>query len=259
MTRASREPAKFRAWMKSTFPPFLYKYRSGSERDIETLRARRIWVSSFEKLSDPDDGKLQISIERAKAIEFRMPLFGLERYGPPTEERTAKVRQIADSMMQRAREVGCYSLARTGTNQQMWDYYANGGAGFCIEFDWRFDADTVPLADPRTYAIPVDYVDAYPRLELADIWNWSQEKVGRLLLSTKDSRYKHEDEMRISYGPNGGDRLCDEPAPINAIIFGRNAASGTRDAVRSIFANTNVTFKTVRKVIGEFGLEIVDD
>src|SRR5688572_26334055 len=134
MTRAKREPAKFRAWMKNTFPPFLYKYRSGSERDIETLRARKIWVSSFEKLSDPDDGKLHITIERAKEVEFRIPFLGLERIGPPTEERTARLRKEADSIMQQARRVGCYSLARTGTNQQMWDYYANWGQGFCIEF-----------------------------------------------------------------------------------------------------------------------------
>lgn len=42
-------------------PEYLYKYRSGSDYDLDALRKKSIWISRATEMDDDADGRLYVS------------------------------------------------------------------------------------------------------------------------------------------------------------------------------------------------------
>ncbi|TWT41013.1 hypothetical protein RAS1_37040 [Phycisphaerae bacterium RAS1] len=154
----------------------LYKFRPLGDdlsfcRAKEILRTGQFWCSRFWELNDPMEGV----------------------YSFPAAD---KVR-IEDLFSNKARRVICsFSGPEAFSNPVIWGYYANGFKGMAIEIE--MSADEVQKIKKMTYA--------------KDVAEWSKtDGANRVtkILTTKLSRWKHEDEYRY---------LCNSVEPVEKRI-----------------------------------------
>lgn len=150
----------------------LYKFRMlGDElsfcRAKEILRTSQFWCSRFWELNDPMEGVYSFTAAGEAPIE---------------EVFSSKARRVICS----------FSGRKAFSNPVMWGYYANGFKGMAIEVE--VSADEVQKINRMTYA--------------KNVADWSKT-VGAdpvtKILTTKLSRWKHEDEYRF---------LCDSVEPV---------------------------------------------
>lgn len=140
-----------------THPDFLYKYRSGKERDIDALKNNKLWLGRATLMDDKEDGRLYVSNDIKKALRYaaaREPKFKNPKYKKAIEN-------IADNT---ERQVFICSFSELCDNEDMWDRYASNKTGFCIEYkfvDLFVKANEYPLI-----CLPISYEEKKPlRLE----------------------------------------------------------------------------------------------
>lgn len=152
-------------------PNTLFRYRSGSNRDIETLKDNKIWLSNMKCVNDKFEGTLEVIYDNVK-LNFKF----LEDYLKNIVEKT--IDEIISKFY-----LSCFSESVTKIN--MWSYYANSSKGFCIEY-WRDDFET-PI-------FPVIYNDD----KVIDIDNIDEAEMYKSIM-TKDSDWEKEEEWRILF------------------------------------------------------------
>ncbi|MEQ5834718.1 DUF2971 domain-containing protein [Marinobacter sp. NFXS9] len=258
--------------MAEEYPEYLYKFRSGSKRDIENLRNGNIWLPKFEDMNDPHDGQLDILIDQAIRMHgVHTPMvihdasgspafipFGLgtteheNRHSPEVEE---KYRKEAEKAKQFYGNVGVYSLSESCGSPQMWAHYASESSGFCIEYKLRTDSGD--LHQNCEYFFRVRYVDDYPEVDLRLL---SLSTEGRRLFEMfgrKERNWSYEKEWRF-VSPEGG-FPAPQPLPISSIIFGAKANDQLIDDIKAVFEGTDVLMKRSTKVPSqfEFGTELL--
>ncbi|MBB6091856.1 hypothetical protein HNQ60_000702 [Povalibacter uvarum] len=256
-------------------PKFLYKYRAGNADDLSALEQRKVWFPSFARLVDEYDGKLRPKIELAvrwrNLVQFPMHgphgevqfiPFALVMEGPtgpvePTPEQKAELDGFVDQLMTFAAAVGCYSLCADGQSHRMWKEYGADFSGYCIEYDWRMDPETVELRDSRTLAVDTQYFDELPQHDYGLLRLESRDIVLNKLFRPKLRRYEFEKEWRIL--TRQGERLCPEPGPISAITFGDKTPDEVKQRIRHVFReHPSIVFRRAR-ALGDETVEIVAD
>lgn len=108
----------------------------------------------------------------------------------------------------------------------MWSHYAAEHSGVCLQFD--------PALDVRvfTHAVTVDYCDHYPVIDwIVDF----REGIGRAILR-KHSRWKYENEHRISIPDAAGKYLRFRPEALRGIILGCRADADVEAALLQLLA-----------------------
>lgn len=119
----NRNPGKI---IKENLPQYLYKYRSGSEWDLEALENDSIWMGSAMQMDDPLDSRLLLTDEfraQIKDVVNKVERFKNEKYSV----------HLNDNSIQR----DCFlcSLSEVSDSDDMWERYANNEQGFCIEYN----------------------------------------------------------------------------------------------------------------------------
>ena len=87
----------------------LFKFKSGSDLDVETLLKNNLWVSNIFKMNDPMD--IAIYVDKNKIIE-----------------------NINDELFECfyndiSKNLYCISLTKKYSNKRLWNYYSNGRNG----------------------------------------------------------------------------------------------------------------------------------
>lgn len=152
-------------------PDTLFRYRSGNELDIETLKENKIWLSNMKCVNDKFEGTLEIIYDNVK-LNFKF----LEEY----------LKNIVDESINEIISkfyLSCFCESVTKIN--MWSYYANSSKGFCIEY-WRNDFE-MPL-------FPVIYSDN----KVINVDNIDEAEMYKSIM-TKDSDWEKENEWRILF------------------------------------------------------------
>lgn len=247
-----------------TRPEFLYKYRSGSELDIQTLKERKIFAPTFYNLNDifEDDFEFEMSL----AINYANVLFPFilkDEFGEPqfapvvftsdqltNEELQAnenRIKALAEKKRDEVFRKGVYSLCETFNDHRMWAHYANEHKGYCIKYRILKPAD--PLAIPR----PVAYSEHPPKIEWAIIHEYNPKIIEMYMIGIKPNHYSYEAEWRIIY-PNGG-ITYDLPFEIEGIIFGYRAEEQLKRDLYEIFGD-NINYYKIIKAPGMFDLTV---
>lgn len=169
-------------------PDTLFRYRSGNDLDIETLKENKIWLSNMKCVNDKFEGTFEV-------------IYGKEKlnFGFLEEYRKELVNKILDEIISKF-YLSCFCESVTKIN--MWSYYANSSKGFCIEY-WRDDFDT-PL-------FPVIYKDN----KIVDVDNIDESEMYKSIM-TKDSDWEKEEEWRILfpyYGEYAKGIKIEQPKP----------------------------------------------
>lgn len=250
---------RVRAQLKDV-PPYLYKYRSGTTQHLDVLQKRRIWIPSYMQLEDKNDGKLPIQVELAVAWHGKtlFPMLGKDGEllgvsaivsgAEPDDTEHARLRaqmeELAATVRGEVAERGCYSLAANPRSTKLWQEHGGNFAGFCIEFDWRIDSETIDLKDLRTYVTDVNYWKPLPRYDLGVLIREPRWMVFDKLFSAKDKSYEWEEEWRFTTDVANVEHP--EPAPISSIIFGAYTPSKTIERIQQIFGDGTVAWKLAR-------------
>ena len=221
-------------------PKFLYKYRSGALRNIESLKNGKIWISRATELDDVEEGRVFLDPIFKSAVKAMAQ--AEDKYKDPKYEYT--VNNIAEITQ---KEMFVCSLAELYTNDDMWDRYADHSKGFCIEykFDEIFCFDKNGLI-----CLPVTYGDKEPLRpgDFKDANNWVFSALYRKNeIGNQGQDWKGQREWRIAcfkktlgklQKPEG--TLISVPTP-SRIIIGKKASDDLKkqlsDTVAGMKAN----------------------
>lgn len=153
----------------------VYKYRYGSQRDLESLKQDYFYAPNFLKLNDPYEGMYVDEILSASELH------------PYLKDSFSRFYEDIKSY-------GIYSLSKTAIDELLWAYYANSHQGFCIEYDQEV---LLQIKNIQTYCV-MEYGDDLPKLNFNSVFlNNSISKLNKFIFGKKSKRWQHEDEIRI--------------------------------------------------------------
>jgi hypothetical protein len=112
----------------------------------------------------------------------------------------------------------------------MWSHYGRDHTGICLQFEWARDVHCL------SRAISIEYDDEYP------VVNWIKnfrDSIGPALMR-KHTRWKYENEYRISIDSEAGKYLDLRPEALTGIIIGCRTDWVVRAAVDSLLAERAV-------------------
>lgn len=162
---------------------FVYKYRNGTTRDIQTLMNNEFYAASIESLNDVHEGKIIINNQEIKFFDL-LAKNSASFFDISIEKSLGNLMQIYNNS-------GVYSLSKDYKNELLWAYYANSHKGFCIEYDFNI-LKQYPCNEDNFF--DVKYSKNVPIINLGSIFDISILKKS---LVTKSLSWKHEDEIRI--------------------------------------------------------------
>ncbi len=191
-------------------PPYLYKYRTVSSRDInKAIEESKIYLSSRESFNDPYDCYPRIkkysqseelaytrtAIKRVAVNEgvhlsraeidrnskkFYQDL--VKTYGSVNQYLEIELRNMLN-------DIGIYALSSRCDDLAMWAYYSDSHRGFCLQFD---RSNTGPFY----WAQLVKYVNDYPVIDGKKVALGDKDTMEKAL-THKAKCWSHEKEWRL--------------------------------------------------------------
>ncbi|WP_151947859.1 DUF2971 domain-containing protein [Aliarcobacter butzleri] len=204
---------------------FLYKYRSGTPRDIEALMNNQFYASSMEKLNDIHEGKIIIDNQE---IEF-FDLFVKNNASTFNISMKEEIKNFINIY----KNSGVYSLSKNYNNELLWAYYSDSHKGFCIEYD--FDILKQYPCNEDAF-LDVKYSKNVPIMNLGNILDSSFKKS----LVTKSLSWKHEEEIRI-LTPSSGMFTYFNRA-VKSIYFGYRTSENTIKLIMNILRGRGIKY-----------------
>jgi len=222
---------------------FLYKYRDITNHDIEkcfniqNLVENKATISSRTKFDDPDDSKfnyirrnfkyykfLKTQIPRKRLNEFKK----LKNENGFTKEASILFQKLEKMLSGMIDNYGIYCLTGKGTDEFMWNKYANEHKGFCIKFRKEMFGENFGV-------YPMKYAEQVPKLNLYDTFKiyfdvkFNEINLGKEIydkLFMKLTKYKLENEYRYIMSGNLDKKgYILKPYPkeaVEEVIFGHN-------------------------------------
>ncbi|WP_326518857.1 DUF2971 domain-containing protein [Acinetobacter sp. CAAS 2-6] len=186
----------------------VYKYRYGTQRDLNSLKDDYFYAPHPSRLNDPFEN-LFLEDQIHHQIELLEKTYAQD---------VANLKDCVNNLCNKIREkVGIYSLSKTAMHELLWAYYADSHAGFCIEYDLE------KLMEWTSSSISLDvmYQDVAPKLDLKKLLNNDNKSFQKLLQytsGTKSTSWAHEQEIRIVTDNYG--RVQYDFRAVKAIYFG---------------------------------------
>lgn len=220
----------------------VYKYRSGSERDIETLVNNQFYSASIDSLNDIQEAKVQINNNEFKLFDLLLNTNDLK------DSNSFKI--ILEKYLQQTKEYGIYSLSKNYDNELLWAYYSNSHKGFCIEYD--FNILKQYQLEPEFFC-DVEYQKDIPIISTNDLLNNKSRILDIKSLATKSKNWEHEDEYRIITGKIG---LVDfYSRAIKAIYFGSRTKEKAIKTLMEQLKGRNIKYYKMNHVNNLYKLE----
>lgn len=219
------------------YPLALYKFRP-----IEEVRLRpflldnELYLSSRKQFNDPFDATLfpVIPVGGARRIAWANSV--ARNVGASYKGRKEFIAKMHDPMLASNRirsgiethlnKAGVFSFAGDPRDILMWSHYANSHHGVCLRFEVARDVETF------LHALPVEYTDEYPVIELM-----SGEDASNLInkvLLRKGRHWCYERERRFVLPEAAGSLMCYTPAALTHVIYGCNTTEAERSVVRAM-------------------------
>lgn len=219
----------------------VYKYRSDTERDIETLLANQIFISSKKRLNDPcealfNDDDLCNYIILADSVQV------------PDKSGT----QLYNEWINEVREsFGVYSLSFDVDNELLWSYYANGHKGFCIEYEMELLRELC-IQDSYTNVIQMNYQNEPPSLHFK--FSDDIHEVAYVMHGYKSKRWEHEREIRIISDKLG---LVDiKERAVTGIYFGIRMSELEKKLIKNSLKGRNIKYYQMKLKPNSYLLEV---
>lgn len=210
----------------------LYKYRFGAERDINALKAGKIWMGCAAYMDDAYDSAFIPKEDWLKLYQYmcsQEPKFKEDRY--------ARVMTSQGKIFQN--ELYICSLAETAQNEDLWARYAGHHSGFCIEYRAH------DLIRAGRFLFPIYYGDINKSIAEFNTKN-KYSVIFDIILKKCASQWRQQGEWRLiawysSLGISPGDKgtLINAPTPTN-MFCGKNASTELKEALMAVSASIHV-------------------
>jgi hypothetical protein len=223
---------------KSTSTHF-YKYSNADHLDWlqDILLKHEIYLPTLSQLNDDNDGLPHLKIQTEnELIEFLIDKFVVghpEMTPQQLREEESKIRfnvnkfgsamlhpQVVKVLDERLKGFRVYSMAKRFDMGNLWALYADRHQGYCLEFanvGLFGNAKDVNYRDSKEMAI----LAADPSLEDGDFF------------FCKTLEWKCEDEVRLWFPRNFGDRARFKPEWLTRIILGRAMSEENKTKIRA--------------------------
>jgi len=212
----------------------VFKYRTGSDRDINSLISDEFWAPTREKLNDPYEGVFSREL-------FENQLNQLEEIFS-IGDKFDEVRNSLEAVLDFTDKSGVYSLSSSSDDELLWAHYANSHCGFCIEYDLD---KLLEFTDNANHIVHIAYKDTPPHIELSDISDLTTSNSALLqkMLGTKSKRWDYEQEVRIVTSQSGSHPY--DYRAVKAIYFGLRMDPEKQDQIIAKLAGRGISyFKT---------------
>lgn len=209
----------------------LYKYRSGADRDVNALKAGKVWMGCAAYMDDVYDSAFIPKEDWLKLYQYmcsQEPKFKADRY--------ARVMNSQGKVFQK--ELYICSLAETAGNEDLWTRYAGHHSGFCIEYSANalIHAGRIPF--------PIFYGDINRSIMEFNAKS-KPDMLFDIILKKSASEWCQQGEWRLidwysALGINPGDKgiLVDVPKPTK-VYCGKNASDELKESLISVSAAIN--------------------
>lgn len=224
-------------WLEDDSKSLLHwkiKERKSNSLKFSALQNNYLWLSHVKQLNDPYEYKcMYVNKEKFRKAGY-------------SDEIIATFENILqDNMNQMG--VTCFSEKEPENNMPMWDYYANNGRGFCIEYEVIspnqihkvfYEPDRIPLA-----IILTDMMGEFYKNKKGLVMDESKmefcSNVIIMQLFMKHTSWQHEQEYRLVYPLSPGTTGCKvgimgAGLKVNRIIAGMNCSKEHRDILNTI-------------------------
>lgn len=168
----------------------LYKYRSGTKRDIKALVNNEFFSASIDSLNDIFEAKIIINHSSFNFFDILFNNVNLMEVN--------NFKDILIKFLNASNSFGIYSLSKNYNNELLWAHYANSHRGFCIEYDFE---SLKEYQLQREYSCSVTYQKNMPIISSQDLFN--TEQLIKKLMATKSINWEYEEEFRILTGTSG--------------------------------------------------------
>lgn len=209
--------------------PKLYKYLPFNHHSLSILINKQIWCPKAKTLNDPFEYQLH---------------FPATSYGGISIDLAS-----VESAKEDIKELGVICLSEIDNNILMWSHYAEGHAGFCIEFERTDDNEL----GNRNLCLPVTYdsaeVPTFDHLQLE-----KEESIAKIV-RTKAPGWSYEIEWRLIVRRESANTLIPLPAKISSVTFGCEMDNTRRLTVANILRRDVLYFEAIKKK-DHFSLDI---
>ncbi len=225
-------------------PQILYKYRSFSERSLDSLCKNEIYFSRPQDFDDP--------FEPVRVFE------------------KSAVGAVFEKSLHRC---GMFCLCSIPSSLSMWSYYGAALRGFAVGYDTSELLQSISSRDHEApdwkYFFSVDYsasntlplVETNYLVSSKDIERHPQEIA---MFATKASIFAHENEYRIMLRPepdfeyDGYGLRNHSPAAISQIIFGELMSRHEEEVIRKSLSGRNIAYKRAKRSDKRFEIVMLD-
>lgn len=208
--------------LRPHFPEFLYKYsRFNSDYWKNMIFKGELYFCGTDKLNDPFDGFAKVNLKEALR-EGTMLNQAVNQICSITEDEKL---ELADEILCGfQKDIRVASLTEINNSASMWDRYADGHKGFCIEYD------VAKMNNEKKNMLFKVIYDEKP-----DITKQIENPyigVGLSSIIFKDSEWSSEREWRMFKIYQGGKdvKYCFSEE-IKAVYLGKNCAEGNKNII----------------------------
>lgn len=218
----------------------IFKYRSGSKRDIKLLANNQFYSASTDSLNDILEAKVIIDGKSFELLDIMLNKIDTSKNNSFLE--------VLNNFRLTTKKFGIYSLSQTYKNELLWAYYANSHKGFCIEYNFdifkKYQLNDESLCE-------VKYQNNLPIITINDIHN--NQKLVQKLLGTKSSNWKHEQEVRFITGVHGIFHYYNRS--VKAIYFGYHSSSKDMKLIMRVLRGRGVKYYKIHPKTDLYELE----
>lgn len=226
--------------MKNTDPPeFLYKYKKIDKNTKRIFTHGEIFFTPFDQLNDNNE---MFFYYKEDGIPIR------ENDGIRVVDGSTAAKHVLKALKPRH---GVFCLTEKNDDLLMFDYYADGHKGICIEFSWE-KLGMVYKKDQRLqWPRKVHYTREPISLSCADLRDFDK------VYYTKWLKYAHEKEWRLFYKP-GKFRHINVFKSITGIIFGCATSEDDKKCIKDLLKNRDdVSFYQATAENKKYALKII--
>lgn len=254
----------------------LYKYRTGTERDLEMLRRNSLYFCASHMFNDPFDCRARKEFEFANDDEL------IERFTPleanhsdiSVDQARARLTQIVASPMAKQAYLeeksnlfqklamqgfGICCFSEVPDDILMWSHYSAGHKGFCLKFR-RVENGFLHYTRPVTYpqddefpfidywlTNPKDQINEFKKVVLTKSRHWSYEKEWRALDRLERINEYYE-----------GHELIYPQEDLVGIIFGLRMSDSQKENIQEALEHHKVEYFEARIRRNMFNIEICE-
>jgi hypothetical protein len=224
--------------MSQAYPEKLYKYRKGSDQDLEALSNDYIWSADLESLNDPFEGR--VCLTELDLVDRLITAC--------TNNPNLSLRTTVANFVNTCRRFGICSFSFSHLLPRYWAHYAANYEGYCVEYE----VARLLLAQSLRLELllPVDYVSQPPTVGYNAVLLGSnkttqaERRLTQMIVASKRTDWQPEGgEWRLVTGRPG--RKNYDFRAVTSVYLGYKMSSEMREEILTRLEGRGISFYEV--------------